>query len=39
VSLHYYAAVNAELGVVHFVWVTGTTELEKGYITLVSHNS
>lgn len=31
--LHYYAAVNALVGVVHFGWVTGTTdlELERGY--------
>jgi hypothetical protein len=39
VSLHYYAAVNAELGVVHSVWVTGTTDLEKGYKTLVSQTT
>jgi hypothetical protein len=35
-SLHYYAAVNALMGVVLFQWVTGTSELQKGYRTLVS---
>jgi hypothetical protein len=29
--LYYYAAVNAKLGVVHFKYVTGTTELVTGY--------
>jgi hypothetical protein len=33
--LHYYAAVNAILGVVTFVWVTGTTGLNTGYTTTV----
>lgn len=36
ISLHYYAAVNALMGVVLFQWVTGTSELQKGYRTLVS---
>lgn len=33
--LHYYAAVNAKLGVVHFCWVTGTTGKAKIYYTRV----
>jgi hypothetical protein len=33
--LHYYAAVNAILGVVTFIWVTGTTGLDTGYTTKV----
>jgi hypothetical protein len=33
--LHYYAAVNAILGVVTFIWVTGTTGLGTGYTTKV----
>jgi hypothetical protein len=33
--LHYYAAVNAILGVVTFIWVTGTTGLHTGYTTTV----
>jgi hypothetical protein len=36
ITLHYYSAVNALLGVVSFVWITGTTGLEKGYQTQVS---
>lgn len=36
ISLHYYAAVNAVMGVVLFQWVTGTSELHRGYKTLVS---
>jgi hypothetical protein len=34
-SLHYYAGVNALLGVVVFEWVTGTTGLQKGLLTRV----
>jgi hypothetical protein len=34
--LHYYAAVNAILGVVTFIWVTGTTGLNAGYTTKVN---
>lgn len=33
--LHYYAAVNAKLGVVYFCWVTGTTGLATVYTTRV----
>lgn len=33
--LYYYAAVNALLGVVLFRWVTGTSELNRGYKTKV----
>jgi hypothetical protein len=33
--LHYYAAVNAILGVVTFCWVTGTTGMDTGYTTKV----
>lgn len=35
IVLHYYAAVNALIGVVAFAWVTGTTGLRKGYKTQV----
>jgi hypothetical protein len=34
-SLHYYAGVNSVLGVVIFVWVTGTTGLRKNLLTQV----
>jgi hypothetical protein len=37
VKLHYYAAVNALIGVVVFVWVTGTAGLRRDYRTLVSY--
>lgn len=37
--LHYYAAVNAKLGVVYFCWVTGTTDKPKVYLTRVSNRS
>jgi hypothetical protein len=33
--LYYYAAVNAVLGVVLFIWVTGTTDVTKPYKTKV----
>jgi hypothetical protein len=37
--MYYYAAVNALLGVVLFRWVTGTSELNRGYKTKVwPHN-
>jgi hypothetical protein len=34
VALHYYAGVNAHKGVALFRWVTGTSGLNKGYLTL-----
>ena len=36
IVLHYYAALNARVGVVAFVWVTGTTGFKKKYKTKVS---
>lgn len=36
ITLHYYAAVNALVGVVTFVWVTGTTGLNKNMKTQAS---